>query len=229
LASDLASSLSYFSRLASHPPTGGWQQIPQKSLTFDPSKAYVAIVTSDGDNLAYDFGFLKYMLDARVAFCLAPNRTTRDCPPVSWTFSPRLPEFAPVWLEYYYAQAKATGADSFLFGPSGFGYLYPSLLSFENQAKFAQLTCDRATELDVSATVWSENTMWDNLPGRTEQMAFYSGSQIRGVVTELWNAPAVVGNVTVVAADVKGYDPCVSFRCPLCPTQNLLQSVPPFP
>ena len=118
LASDMASSMSFFhgSRLPSPKPL---KQIPvDTSLVFDASKSYIAILTSDGDNLAYDYGATRDLMAARVALCSA-MATAADCPPISWTLSPRLPELEPAQAEWYYEQAALTKRDSFLFGPSG--------------------------------------------------------------------------------------------------------------
>ena len=211
LASDLASSLSFFMRSTLPSPPKPLRQIPINHVAYDPSKTYISFITSDGDNLAYDFGATRDLMAARATLC-AGRATPKDCPPIGWTISPRLPDLAPAWVEWYYKTAHQTGADSFLFGPSGFGYLYPAQLSPADREAFAELTTRRAAEMDVSATVESENCCAgkhgtaEYTAARMDLYRLYNHSSIRGIFTGNIEAQ-VVGDVGVVSDPVVGYDP----------------------
>ena len=211
LASDLASSMSFFAqpwrKSAGAAPAPPLKQIPVIKLRYDSSKAYVAFVTSDGDNLAYDAGATQQMMAARVGLCAVKNN---NCPPVSWTLSPRLPDLLRTQAEWYYEQAQATQRDSFLFGPSGYGYLYPAQLNPADQASFAQLTVQAAKVMDVSALVESENCCWKNDSYLQQRKAMYTlygaGAQIKGVFTGNI-ASGVVGGVALISDAIPGYNP----------------------
>ena len=191
------------------------QQIPVQKVSYDPTQTYISFVTSDGDNLAYDYGATRDLMAARVALCAAANATAKDCPPVSWTLSPRLPEIAPAWIEWYYSMARATMADSFLFGPSGFGYLYPAQLTSDDRRAFTALTIAAAENMDVSALVESENCCGGKhatsayVAARMDEYRLYNGSKIRAVFTG--NMPAqLVGTTALISEPVRGYDPYAS-------------------
>ena len=120
---------------------------------YDPTKSYVAIVNSDGDNVAFDEvrhpgDHSGESMDDRVAECSKPGAV---CPPVAHTMSNRLLELAPTILQWWYA--RATPADSFILGPSGFGYVYPALMEREDQAAFANATVDAAAQLGMAGYV----------------------------------------------------------------------------
>ena len=51
--------------------------------------------------------------------------------PLSWTLSSRLAQWGPALLHWFYAQGRKTGLDSFLMGPSGYGYILPGNMSRE--------------------------------------------------------------------------------------------------
>ena len=102
------------------------------------------------------------------------------CPPLAWTISNRfermprpacsvatswlnyilsylgrclyrLSELAPVILRWWYQ--RATPADSFLLGPSGYGYVYPGLMTRASQKAFAEATGDAARALGMTGYV----------------------------------------------------------------------------
>ena len=89
-------------------------------------------------------------METRLQLCRWATERNRSvaCPPMSWTLSNRLAEFAPDVLRWYYAAANATGRDSFMMGPSGFGYTFPSAISPPSkQESFANATAAAASEL----------------------------------------------------------------------------------
>ncbi|MDP2955566.1 MAG: hypothetical protein Q8N53_04025, partial [Longimicrobiales bacterium] len=78
---------------------------------------YVTFLVTDGDNVQWqlnDFATSERWFGSPL----------RGRFPVGWTTSPTLAELAPTVLRWLYAQA--TPQDTFLAGPSGRGYFYPS-------------------------------------------------------------------------------------------------------
>ena len=60
-------------------------------------------------------------------------------------------ELAPVILRWWYR--RATPADSFLLGPSGYGYVYPGLMARTSQTAFAEATGNAARALGMTGYV----------------------------------------------------------------------------
>jgi|EP01047_Picozoa_sp_COSAG01_P005567 hypothetical protein len=89
-----------------------------------------------------------YTMDARIALCNKPGAV---CPPVAHTMSNRMVDLAPTILQWWYS--KATPSDSFILGPSGFGYAYPALMDAIDQAVFANATVHAARQLGMSGHV----------------------------------------------------------------------------
>ena len=114
LASDQSPNLSFLNKLPTitraaplaQPPMWGGGQ-PRR---FDRRKSYVALMISDGDNIAEDWTELRPMLEERVQ--------SRSNVPVSWTISNRWATWGAPVLRWAFAQAAKTGVDSFLMGPS---------------------------------------------------------------------------------------------------------------
>ncbi len=81
----------------------------------DPSKHYVTLVFSDGDNCQWiQNGFSEY------------HQTVDNYPDskMTWTVSPFLREFCPLALKYTYS--KANENQYYIAGPSGIGYCNPA-------------------------------------------------------------------------------------------------------
>ena len=95
---------------------------------LDPTKHYVAIVYSDGDNAQWiSNGFREFHT----------WQTFDIDTPITWTFAPLMNEFSPV------AVKKATenvGDDLFITGPSGVGYARISKMSAEELESYSDLT-----------------------------------------------------------------------------------------
>ena len=147
LASDQSDNLSLLSRLLppSSAATKPFAQPPMWSghqpTVYSSAHAYVALVMSDGDNIAEDVATLRPMIEQRVAASAAAAASTRAATsaaasaasplppwthtPLSWTVSNRWQQWGPSALEWFYAQGRATQLDSFLMGPSGYGYVFP--------------------------------------------------------------------------------------------------------
>ena len=150
LASDQSENLSFLSKLPQDPLpfTQPWPL----SVKYNSSKGYVAIMISDGDNIAEDWATLRPMIEER----LQAQKTGRwSGTPVSWTISNRWLDWGQVVLRWAYEQAATIGIDSFLMGPSGYGYLFPGNITHERGAQtyFASLTGGAAKRLDMEAYV----------------------------------------------------------------------------
>jgi hypothetical protein len=90
------------------------------------NKVYLSFTISDGDNLSY-------LQQDRPAKWSDPARGTI---PLNWTMNPLLATYAPLILSYY--QHSATADDYLISGPSGPGYVYPSLMPAAAFAAYAQ-------------------------------------------------------------------------------------------
>ena len=158
LVANVASNLGFFSRAAPltslpapHPP------VP--AGPYDPASTYVAIINSDGDNIAFDEVRVSvtgnadghangYTMDTRIALCNKPGAV---CPPVTHTMSNRMMDLAPTILHWWYS--KATPSDSFVLGPSGYGYTYPALMDATDQTAFANATAHATKRLGMGGYV----------------------------------------------------------------------------
>ena len=100
-----------------------YHPVPPK---YDPSKVYLAITFSDGDNLCTWRGyFLNYF-----------RNPLHGTIPIGWGMGPSLIDCAPTEVQWYYDHA--TPDDEFISDVSGVGYIYPpdwaTALKHKNQA-----------------------------------------------------------------------------------------------
>ncbi|MGE0827543.1 MAG: hypothetical protein AB7G75_35100 [Candidatus Binatia bacterium] len=145
LVSDYSTNLSFLSRF---PSIDHLQQPPIARVSYDPTKTYVAIIFSDGDNLQMVTGRTRSDFDSRPS-----NMKT----PIAWTISNRLADFAPPVIKYFFDKAKERETDTFLMGPSGYGFLDPGVNP--RHSDFAQETATAASSLDMLGYVhWDHNT-----------------------------------------------------------------------
>jgi len=86
---------------------------PIRGNLLGGKKIYITFYVTDGDNLQFDYSLKKFWDD--------PNRGKI---PIAWTISPFLVDVAP-FIAWYYT-STATENDTFVSGPSGAGYWYPS-------------------------------------------------------------------------------------------------------
>jgi hypothetical protein len=153
LVGDLASNLAFHAR--AQPVVSLTQHPPKQVGRYDRKRTYIAIVNSDGDNMQIDQCRINDVqlsgMIYRAASCALPGAV---CPPVAWTMSNRLKEIAPVILRWWYA--RATPSDSFLMGPSGFGYVYPGIMDRRSQTAFANATAAAGASLGMTGY-----THWD--------------------------------------------------------------------
>lgn len=195
IASDWAENLSFLSRL---PPVHALAQ-PADAVVepaYDGGRTYVALIMSDGDNLAQDWTNLRPNLERRIGL--------RSKVPVSWTLSNRWATFGgPVLRWFYQAAASSGGYDSFLMGPSGYGYVFPGAIADSGaRREFASRTAAAAASLGMEAYVhWDEDFGLD-ARARARAVAairLYNGTAVRGAFALATNPlPDVVGDVTVV-------------------------------
>ncbi|KAK9793994.1 hypothetical protein WJX73_001371 [Symbiochloris irregularis] len=198
LVSDFSSSLSFWSRLpplsalgllstwTTGQPSGVSQhrmsqpqlppQPPVQDVRYNPDHTYVAVIVSDGDNMQMAFNWDREHMDQRVAACAA-DPSYLGCPPLSWTISNHLADYAPYALQWYYRQAASTGQDSFLLGPSGAGFLHPSLIDASDPLVqvFINQTLDALKLLGASAWV-----QWDEYDNHARRSGTASLEQARG-------------------------------------------------
>lgn len=132
--SDFVISLSFHQLLPSiisYLPYKYLTQIPyNKNIKYDKTKKYLSLIQSDGDNIQLDMNGLRPRMNERINLCSPSNRSNNICPKFGWTISNRLIDLAPHIIYWFYnISNKITNVDSFLMGPSGYGYLYPSIIS----------------------------------------------------------------------------------------------------
>ena len=130
------------------PGKGPMQQNTTPPLPSDTRKHYVAFVYSDGDNPRVMFGNMTKPDADRYA---SPLRGTI---PIGWTIPPTMPGFAAPVLDSI--AATATPDDEFVAGPSGYGYMFPSLIPDKPIYATQTGTCMNNLGLH-DATVFDEN------------------------------------------------------------------------
>ena len=103
--------------------------VPAKP-TYDPTKRYVNLVVSDGDNASMLGG-----ASLKWDFWPHESRTNNGrnggniTSPVTYTFPPALMDAAPELVNLYYSQATVN--DTFTGGPTGLGYIQPGVAANE--------------------------------------------------------------------------------------------------
>src|SRR5712691_2334377 len=99
------------------------------AVTVDSSRVYISFTISDGDSRQY----IQHRMLGRW------QESGHDGSfPLGWTISPVLSQAAPVMAAYYARTAKHT--DELIAGPSGAGYMFPSLWPQQQLPAFLQLT-----------------------------------------------------------------------------------------
>lgn len=94
-------------------PSTPLKQPMRERPKLDPTKAYIAVELSDGDN-------------ANVFFSHIPRRglwEKRGQVPLGWTICQTMAELAPAITSYYYS--TRTPLDEFITGVSGYAYIFP--------------------------------------------------------------------------------------------------------
>lgn len=113
-------------------PTQEQTQNPPAPVSLEPDVHYVSFFFTDGDNLQWALGELQ----SNPKWFASATRGSFD---MNWGLPPSLARAAPTVMQWYYDNA-ATGAgqDLFIAGPSGGGYMYPSLYPEEELAYHTQ-------------------------------------------------------------------------------------------
>ena len=137
LASDYFSNLEVFAAIAASTPQPSPKSTPS-GQTPQPDKVYVSFTMSDGDNLFYSEHRMQQLW----------RDSARGSIPIGWTISPVLIQAAPSLVAYY--ASTATANDELLSGPSGAGYMYPSLWPSQNLAPFLELTGQLMQQMNLS-------------------------------------------------------------------------------
>ena len=102
-----------FSVLSGVPMPKLVQKAQPPAPKLDPSKVYLAITMSDGDNLCTWRGYFRSYF----------NDPLHGTFPIAWGMGPTLIDVAPTIARWYYQHA--TPNDEFLCDVSGVGYIYP--------------------------------------------------------------------------------------------------------
>ncbi|MBO5361119.1 MAG: hypothetical protein J6B25_09825 [Clostridia bacterium] len=101
-----------------------------ESPELDPTKHYVAIVYSDGDNA-------QWISNGFSEFHTWQSYEDMDIP-VTWTFAPQMYKFSPTAVKK--SLANKNPEDSFITGPSGAGYARISMMSPSEMSVYSDLT-----------------------------------------------------------------------------------------
>lgn len=137
LASDLFSNLEVFSAIPTSAPLPPLKPVPAVR-TPQTDKIYVSFTISDGDNLQYCQRRLQQIW----------NDGARGSIPLGWTISPVLLQAAAGMAAYY--ASTATANDELIAGPSGAGYMFPSLWPSQNLPAFLEQTGQLMQQMNLS-------------------------------------------------------------------------------
>jgi hypothetical protein len=150
-------------------PVEEQSQNPASPVTMDPGTHYVSFFFTDGDNLQWALG----LLQSDPKWFASAIRGSFD---MNWGLPPSLARAAPTVMKWYYDNASSgSGQDFFIAGPSGGGYMYPSLYPEDELAYHTQdlaewmalgdlnvveiLDFDSLTQVDL----WDEYTKHDQI------------------------------------------------------------------
>ncbi|HLI06419.1 MAG TPA: GxGYxYP domain-containing protein [Ktedonobacteraceae bacterium] len=137
LASDLFSNLEVFAAI----PASTLLPPPRSVPASQPARAdrvYVSFTVSDGDNLQYCARRMQTLW----------NDSARGSIPIGWTISPALLQAAPSLATYY--ASTATANDELIAGPSGAGYIFPSLWPSQKLPAFLEQTGQLMRQMNLS-------------------------------------------------------------------------------
>eukprot|EP01052_Picozoa_sp_SAG31_P009453 SAG31_NODE_496_length_14862_cov_9.280837_19_plen_473_part_00 len=223
LASDQSPNLSFLSKLPpittadklSQPPMWGGGQ----TRIFSETKAYITLVISDGDNIAEDWTELRPLLEQRVLL--------KSTVPVSWTISNRWVTWGAPVLRWAFAQATKTGVDSFLMGPSGYGYSFPgNMTTAAAKSWLAGATIEAADLLGMEGYVHWDVDLFLNNKTTSHTIDFiqrFNGTAIKGVFMlgsdplmddGKWPIPPEDKTKSVFIGDVVAFPPVYQYGPP---------------
>lgn len=136
-----------------------FKQKDQTQPSVQDNMHYVSFVMSDGDNIQW---MLNDLADKGKPWFGNPNRGNFD---MGWAVSPSMMDLAPTVLERFYQDG--TKKDNFVVGPSGGGYMYPSMYpEQELDAHLKQLNADMGrADLSIVEVIdfnaFNKKAMWD--------------------------------------------------------------------
>lgn len=190
LASDHCINLSILSALGDG--EAAVQKNQCETITADPTKHYVALVMSDGDNVQWfttTVPFRGHFVD-RVS--------TKGDYKLSWTAPPLLQTLAPSVLQYVYD--TATDKDRFIAGVSGLGYINPASYPKEYLPGFVAGTVDAMQKSDLPFLAILDNTT--SVSKLTKAMQFYADrDEISGGVMQIGRKYEELGGKIVWCGD----------------------------
>ncbi|MFC5402145.1 OmpL47-type beta-barrel domain-containing protein [Cohnella soli] len=137
-----------------------YSQPPGQAVDAQPGKVYVAITTSDGDNLQYDQQLISHF-----------QNPTAGQVPVGISIAPVLQEVGSPLLDYLYS--KAGSNIELVAGPSGYQFIYPENYSSSGYDAWLARNKQWLTDAGVhTSNIWhipanseSHNKMADSLVG----------------------------------------------------------------
>lgn len=111
----------------------------------EPDVHYVAFLMTDGDNIQWLLGDFQ----SSERWYASPHRGSF---PMGWGMAPALIDLAPSVMQWYY-EHQSTGAhsDRFVVGPSGGGYLYPSMYPREELELHVERLAETMARTDLHA------------------------------------------------------------------------------
>jgi hypothetical protein len=174
------------------PPT------PPPPPALDPTKAYVAIFMSDGDNLQEN----EHLIPLKWA------DANRGQVPISWTTQPATVDVAPIILQYF--SSTATANDVLVSGPSGLGYTYPQRWTQTPGDSFASYAYRSASYLERAGlnviTVWNNGVLLTQSQQQASDYATYM-PELLGVTDQLGTggAPALIDATLPILVFATGY------------------------
>ncbi|KAJ9461773.1 hypothetical protein DIPPA_53953 [Diplonema papillatum] len=141
------------------PGTAALHQPPSPHIAYNASKAYVALVYGDMDNIDFVQTMAREHMVDRAANC----STGRKCWPFTWTMSPNLLEIAPEFIRWYYNTSSATGGqDWFIMPPSGSLYSYPSEMPPDVQKTYVEEQTRQARLMGTNGSIhWEWFYHWE--------------------------------------------------------------------
>jgi len=191
-------------------------QPEQTPIAADPDTHYVAFLMTDGDNLQWTLGNLQ----SDTKWFSSPFRGNFD---MGWGLPPSSVHSAPTVMKWYYDNAVAgPGRDGFVAGPSGGGYMYPSMYpQAELSAHVSQLAewmalgdlgvveiLDFGSQLDIDLwNIYTEQDAIDGLlyleygdhSGPTGRVVWSNGKPVIAPLIKLWNGLPESDEATIVS------------------------------
>lgn len=186
-------------------PSARLKQKPVTAPEFDATKAYVAFVLSDGDNLLTWNSYYLSVWKQRPA----------DRPAISWTIGPVAAVVMPEIVRWYYQ--NAVPGDTFIADHSGAGYMYPAIWGAalgdrSLEAGYIRLTARLCDMLDIRTVALHDylgtsfrhlQAYESNWPGLVAILADYTR---RRSLTASWPNYRLPGGLPVMHAVVSFND-----------------------